>query len=1008
MKYLQKLGNWIIILAGGIALLISSHAAIPDGISTSLALQRIPPLDEIFFWIAAALGVFYIPFRRYLRKYKSCIIIFAVIAQLILSASIALLNNKASITIFFTIFFKTTLGLFAIDAGILGFCYIVGVLYLLFFNRIKFDQLLVSGDFLTKVTRLVLFFPFALTFFSLFVLNSPKDLTYYNESSKQSSEFYSNDKSTLEQQEPNMLWSTIYHFLDPGNQDMTIGKGRVWGALIAICGMVLLNGLLVSSIIGYFDKRKEQYAKGAMRYGGILKCHHHYVVIGGNDVAVGIIKQLLTGKEPEENNAAKPIRSLKELSKEYLYNKLTYIRALLQRGAEKKDSEGNNAATPISNLWELAKEYLYRKPPYILVQTSQDVEKFRQRLFSALTEEEKKRVIIYYGNRTSPEDIADLQLECARNVYLLGEETRTDDIESHHDTINMECMELILEAFKKTQRVQAVTRLTARIKEIQKLIKKEEELIKEEEKQNEVIKGHKNNIEILKKEKEEILEAFKKDQRRQTLTRLTARIKEIPELIKKEGELIKEEEKQNEVIKGHKNNIEILKEEKRAIEKAITANQLECRIMFEYQTTFSVFQFYDIENATSSYINFKPFNYYEMWAQKVLINKEINGQKIKDNASKGGYLPLEGADGIKQDSDDYVHLFIVGMSRMGIAMAVEAAHLAHYPNYVTKNIRTKITFIDKNAAEEKEFFMGRLKSLFDLSHWRYGKVYRRSKLVWEEKHEPIGYDYLGGDFLDIEWEFVNGGIEVPAVQDYIQYSATPQAKITIAICLPESSRAHAAAMYLSRGIYESTAVQQILVYNRYGNAIIDAITKSGNIHPYCGKFKSFGHAAGCYVEQNIIDSEKIGKEINAAYEKINISDEDKQKKEKVNYKGKSSVANTWSSIYNGNTLWTKLRSIDYDGTGLNDSDIMVLADVEHNRWNTEELIMNFVPLTIEEQQNAKQLNNFNKDKLKGEMKHLDICSNRKLMEIDREARIYDVELTRLLHNIYQELNTKKE
>lgn len=128
----------------------------------------------------------------------------------------------------------------------------------------------------------------------------------------------------------------------------------------------------------------------------------------------------------------------------------------------------------------------------------------------------------------------------------------------------------------------------------------------------------------------------------------------------------------------------------------------------------------------------------------------------------------------------------------------------------------------------------------------------------------------------------------------------------------------------------------------------------------------------------------------------------------MKYKGKSSVANTWSSIYNGNTLWTKLRSIDYDGTGLNDSDIMVLADVEHNRWNTEELIMNFVPLTIEEQQNAKQLNNFNKDKLKGEMKHLDICSNKKLMEIDREARIYDVELTRLLHNIYQELNANKE
>ena len=818
----------------------------------------------------------------------------------------------------------------------LGLLYTFLFIYYVLLNRVRFDQVLVSGNFLTRVILLALFFPFLLATLGLFLLGSPRELTFYGEETSsftriakiENSNIYIYDKAEndcLEKDPPNMLWSTFFHLMDPGNQDMATGKGRLWAALIAISGMILLNGLLVSSLIGYFDKRKDLWVKGGTRYGSFLFYHPHYVVIGGNDMACGIIKQLLTHKGETTN-----------------FNNINTITGII-RG------------------------FFDREKPYILVQTSRDVEKFRRELFSTLTEEEKKRIIIYYGSRTSIEDIEDLKLESAKEVYILGEETRTDDIESHHDTINMECMELILEAFKKTQRVQALTRLTARIKEIQKLIKKEEELIKEEEKQNEVIKGHKNNIEILKKEKEEILEAFKKTQRVQALTRLTARIKEIPELIKKKEELIKEEEKKNEVIKGHKNNIEILKEEKKEIEKQIITNRLklECRIMFEYQTTFSVFQFYDIDNTTSSYINFKPFNYYEMWAQKVLINKEINGQKIKDNASEGGYLPLEGADGIKQDSDDYVHLFIVGMSRMGIAMAVEAAHLAHYPNYVTKNIRTKITFIDKNAAEEKEFFMGRLKSLFDLSHWRYGKVDERSKLVWEEKHEPAGYDYLGGDFLDIEWEFVNGGIEVPAVQDYIQYSATPQAKITIAICLPESSRAHAAAMYLSRGIYESTAVQQILVYNRYGNAIIDAITKSGNIHPYCGKFKSFGHAAGCYVEQNIIDSEKIGKEINAAYEKINISDEDKQKKEKVKYKGKSSVANTWSSIYNGNTLWTKLRSIDYDGTGLNDSDIMVLAEVEHNRWNTEELIMNFVPLTIEEQQNAKQLNNFNKDKLKG-------------------------------------------
>lgn len=646
--------------------------------------------------------------------------------------------------------------------AILGGWYAFEFIYHVFLNRVRFDQILVSGNFLTRVILLVLFVPFSLAALGNLFFESPKELTYYEEKTKSPSHICSKSETDegdrLGQDPPSMLWSTIFHLMDPGNQDMATGKGRLWTAIIAISGMILLNGLLVSSLIGYFDKRKDLWMKGGTRYGDFLYYHPHYVVIGGNDMAAGIVKQLLK---------------------------------------DKGETTSSNNKTTIT---EIIREFFYRKKPFILIQTSQDVEKFRRELFSTLTEEEKKRIIIYYGSRISPEDIEELKLESAKEVYILGEETRTDDIESYHDTINMECMELILDVLKKTKRGEKLTTLLT-------------------------------ETESLKKEIEEEKEGTKKKTLKETL-------------------------------ENNKNKIEILK--------------LECRIMFEYQTTFSVFQFYDIKNTTSSYINFKPFNYYEMWAQKVLINKEINEQKIKENASNGGYLPLEGADGIKKGSDDYVHLFIVGMSRMGIAMAVEAAHLAHYPNYVTKNIRTKITFIDKNAAEEKEFFMGRLKSLFDLSHWRYGKVDGRSKLVWEEKHEPAGYEYLGGDFLDIEWEFVNGGIEVPAVQDYIQYSATPQAKITIAICLPESSRAHAAAMYLSRGIYESTAVLQILVYNRYGNAIIDAIIKSGNIHPYCGKFKSFGHAAGCFVEQNIIDSENIGKEINAAYEKINIRDEDKQ------------------------------------------------------------------------------------------------------------------------------------
>ena len=120
--------------------------------------------------------------------------------------------------------------------------------------------------------------------------------------------------------------------------------------------------------------------------------------------------------------------------------------------------------------------------------------------------------------------------------------------------------------------------------------------------------------------------------------------------------------------------------------------------------------------------------------------------------------------------------------------------------------------------------MGRFKELFELSHWRYGSV-DNGKLNWSQSHSPLLYKYkhLGGDFLDIEWEFINGGIELSAVQSYILHSANKNARVTIAICLPESNKSHASGLFLDKILYESNSIKQVLVYNRYGNAVIKSL-----------------------------------------------------------------------------------------------------------------------------------------------------------------------------------------
>ena len=761
--------------------------------------------------------------------------------------------------------FKTILKIL----GCIGSLYCISYMYIFILKPIKRDWILAKGRFLLKVVNFVLLVPFLLTFY-LFILRedySPKNVIYEEKlytdkftqtdtigivmstdnSAERSIESLgeheavilrdSNLPDSISQyrKDPNLFWTVYYHFIDPGNQHMTTSEsGRRASALTAVLGYFLLNGLLISMLISWFDRRRENWLNGEVKYKQFLRKKKHYVIIGSYDIVKGIVKQIFKDK----------------------------------------------------------------KNAYILILTSQPIDNFRRELFTHLTPKQQQHIIFYCGNLTSQKDIEELHIEKAEEVYIIGEETRSDDIDSYHDTKNMECLKLVSNYFERCA-----------------------------------------------------------------------------------------------TPSGN--------------------NRIVCRVMFEYQTTFSVFQFYDIDKKVSKIIDFKPFNYYETWAQKVLINKEIDSEKITASFDNGSFLPLEGADGIKPNDDSHVHLFVVGMSRIGIAMAIEAAHLCHYPNFEEKRIRTKITFIDNNAAEEKDFFIGRFKELFALSHWRYGNVGKNGVLRWnsEDTHIPVGNDHLGGDFLDIEWEFINGGIETSAVQDYILAQATPKTKITIAICLPESNRSHAAALYLDKKIYESDSVQQVLVYNRHGDAIIRAISDGGKLHPYCGKLRHYGNSDIEFMKE-LKQSEEIGKSIGERYEEIRnshiipaLKKARMKEKEGGGYNGKSGTSKAWSNVYNGNMVWSKLRSISYKGGELSTKEIQLLSDVEHNRWNIEQLLMNFRTLSVQEQKDIID-GSRDKEEFKGKMAHMNICSNGRLLElknVDVAARAYDEGLTTLLPEIYNGL-----
>ncbi|MBO7256180.1 MAG: hypothetical protein J6V04_02500, partial [Bacteroidales bacterium] len=742
------------------------------------------------------------------------------------------------------------------------------------------------------------------------------------------------------QEDPSLLWAIYYHYIDPGNQHMSASHtGRWISALIAVIGVVLVNGLMVSVFVNLFERRKDNYQKGQARYKGLFKRGGHSVIIGGSDLVLNLVKELLS-----------------------------------------KSSQGKG-----------------KRHSYILIQTSSDVEKFRHKLFSLVDQKYHQYIIIYQGDRTSDDDVNDLYVNEASQVYIIGESLDVDG--QNHDAYNMEAIDFVAQS----------------------------------------ISGAKCSKESCS-------------------------------------------------VESDKNSSEDTRKK--------------VFVLFENQMTFSVFQFSDLCSTHKALINFIPLNYYEMWAQKVFAHSDPTGLLYGENEKF--YSPLDmipQRDEVKQDnvkgedsdkgpdtslrfiSDSaedkhYVHLVVIGMSKMGVAMGLEAAHIAHYPNCLTADApRTRITFIDENADRESGYIRNRYDALFGLSRWRYADFSDSEadidKVEWKEydllKDKECRRDYLSsnnfdlkraGDefFIDVEWEFIKGNLSCDAVQEYLRRSSDKskdQYKIlTVAVCLDEPHQAIAGGLYLPESVYENAL--QILVYQRHSGSIVRNVYDSANDmmldkegNPKNSSryknVKPFGMLSETFSLMFTDDS--LPKWINYVYwnkDKYDLSDarfsvdvEDNWNEQTLGFEnGKSGCAARWSNIYNANAILTKLRS-----AGLSKEDceriarerkesykdvssssivewvkfrqkIAAMAMTEHKRWNTEQLLMHYRPVTVEQQieliaknkGDVKQMKNRLK---RTQMRHLDVCAFNRLEEVDKGIGDYDVKISMALPFIVERFGVKK-
>lgn len=376
-----------------------------------------------------------------------------------------------------------------------------------------------------------------------------------------------------------------------------------------------------------------------------------------------------------------------------------------------------------------------------------------------------------------------------------------------------------------------------------------------------------------------------------------------------------------------------------------------CHLLLQTQQVLRQLQTTDFCDAIRQKIDVYPFTMDEVWSRSIVPD----------------YEP------ITIQSEKHVHLVIFGKSEMAEMVAMQAALIAHYPNYVYNHtLRTRITMINENAEAYGEELRNRYRHLFDNSYYRLVKPSEETPVTLF--HYPM-YEGEREDFVDIEWEFVEAASWHVDVREKLQLWAEDEKQVlTVVIANKDGNMNLNDALHLPEELHKRQI--PIYIYTQEDKTLTSA--------PYvkCFGMKDKGYDVTlplvrmaknvnyvydrCY-EENIMESEE---HLRFAVEIDTVARERSWQR--------LSNVKRMSNIYNAMTIVSKMRSIGlseddwehfYD---ISQQDIETLAQVEHNRWSVEELIQGFRPCTKEEQEYIEGDVKNRKGELKARMIHYDL------------------------------------
>ncbi len=397
-----------------------------------------------------------------------------------------------------------------------------------------------------------------------------------------------------------------------------------------------------------------------------------------------------------------------------------------------------------------------------------------------------------------------------------------------------------------------------------------------------------------------------------------------------------------------------------------------CHLLVQEQQTLQMLQTTDFCETIRHKIDIYPFTVGEVWSRHIVLD----------------YEP------ITIQSERHVHLVIFGMGDIAEMVAIQAAHVAHYPNYIKNHsLRTRITMISENAEVQSEEFVKRYQHLFDNSYYRIVKP-SEEKAV-RSFHKPM-YEGEREDFVDVEWEFVEAESWNPDVREKLKLWAQDDKQLlTVVMADKDEDKNVVMSLLLPDELYQrSIPIHQYSPHSAEYDVSMPWVQMAKNVNYIYDR---------CYND-NITNWQ--GQVLSSV--EINSKERDRLWDRLSNVKRQS-------SIYNAMTIPSKMRSIglnedDWDKFyDISQQDIEILAQVEHNRWSVEELILGFRPCTDEEQDKIAADVKTQKDAYKARKVHYDLRAYDDLRPdgTGKPVQVYDLCLSAALPLIAKTFASEK-